>query len=165
MNADTHSASEESVNVIQGCVAHGTLYVRLTCPTMDNRHNKLSQVPEFLPKGTLDLIYLRFRHFRNKVKSVNRAFLVFPCPQAWWILNKPSGCAFGLANDSTKPPRHGKTGMPCSLDFIFIIIEGLKYISSESNMIIHKLPVPNITPQFIRTMVISFSSVIKIVVI
>ena len=24
-----------------------TLYVRLTCPTMDNRHNKLSQVPEF----------------------------------------------------------------------------------------------------------------------
>ena len=43
MNADTDSASE----VIQGRVAHGTLYVRLTCPTMDNRHNKLSQVPEF----------------------------------------------------------------------------------------------------------------------
>ena len=41
------SASEESVKVIQGRVAHGTLYVRLTCPTMDNRHNKLSQVPEF----------------------------------------------------------------------------------------------------------------------
>ena len=47
MNADTDSASEESVKVIQGRVAHGTLYVRLTCPTMDNRHNKLSQVPEF----------------------------------------------------------------------------------------------------------------------
>ena len=46
MNADTDSASEESVKVIQG-FAHGTLYVRLTCPTMDNRHNKLSQVPEF----------------------------------------------------------------------------------------------------------------------
>ena len=47
MNADTDSASEESVKVIQERVAHGTLYVRLTCPTMDNRHNKLSQVPEF----------------------------------------------------------------------------------------------------------------------
>ena len=47
MNADTDSASEESVKVIQGRVAHGTLYVRLTCPTMDNRHNKLGQVPEF----------------------------------------------------------------------------------------------------------------------
>ena len=40
MNADTDSASAESVKVIQGRVAHGTLYVRLTCPTMDNRHNK-----------------------------------------------------------------------------------------------------------------------------
>ena len=48
MNADTDSASEESVKVIQGSVAHGTLYVRLTCPTMDNRHNMLSKVPEFL---------------------------------------------------------------------------------------------------------------------
>ena len=48
MNADTNSASEESVNVIQGRVAHGRLYVLLTCPTMDNRLNKLSQVPEFL---------------------------------------------------------------------------------------------------------------------
>ena len=47
MNPDTDSASEESVKVIQGRVAHGTLYVRLTCPTMANRHNKLSQVPEF----------------------------------------------------------------------------------------------------------------------
>ena len=40
MKADTDSASAESVKVIQGRVAHGTLYVRLTCPTMDNRHNK-----------------------------------------------------------------------------------------------------------------------------
>ena len=47
MNADTDSVSEESVKVIQGCVAHGTLYVRLTYPTMDNRHNNLSQIPEF----------------------------------------------------------------------------------------------------------------------
>ena len=49
MNADTDSAydHEENVKVIQGRVAHGTLYVRLTCPTMDNRHNMLSQVPEF----------------------------------------------------------------------------------------------------------------------
>ena len=47
MNADTDSASEQNVKVIQGRVAHGTLYVRLTCPTMDNRHDKLSQVPEF----------------------------------------------------------------------------------------------------------------------
>ena len=36
VDADTDSASEESVKVIQGRVAHGTLYVRLTCPTMDN---------------------------------------------------------------------------------------------------------------------------------
>ena len=41
MNDDTDSASEKRV-------AHGTLYLRLMCPTMDNRHNKLSQVPEFL---------------------------------------------------------------------------------------------------------------------
>ena len=47
MNADTDSAFEENVKVIQGRIAHGTLYVRLTCPTMDNRHNKLSQVPGF----------------------------------------------------------------------------------------------------------------------
>ena len=47
MNADTDSASEERVKVIQERVAHGTLYIRLTCPTMDNRHNKPSQVPEF----------------------------------------------------------------------------------------------------------------------
>ena len=47
MNADTDSASEESVKLIQERVAHGTLYIRLTCPTMDNRHNKPSQVPEF----------------------------------------------------------------------------------------------------------------------
>ena len=40
MNANTDSASEESVKVIQERVAHGTLYVRLMCPTMDNRHNK-----------------------------------------------------------------------------------------------------------------------------
>ena len=39
MKADTDSASAESVKVIQGRVAHGTLYVRLTCPTMDNRHS------------------------------------------------------------------------------------------------------------------------------
>ena len=48
MNADTDSASAESVKVmkvIQERIAHGRLYVRLTCPTMDNRHN--SQVPEF----------------------------------------------------------------------------------------------------------------------
>ena len=38
--ADTDSASTESVKVIQERVAHGTLYVSLTCPTMDNRHNK-----------------------------------------------------------------------------------------------------------------------------
>ena len=48
MNADTDRASKESVKVIQGRVAHGTLYVRLTWPTMDNCHNKLSQIPEFL---------------------------------------------------------------------------------------------------------------------
>ena len=47
MNPDTDSASEESVKVIQERVAHGTLYVRLTCPTMDTRHNNMSQVPEF----------------------------------------------------------------------------------------------------------------------
>ena len=47
MNADTDSASEASGKVIKGRVAHGMLYVCLTCPTMDNRHNKLSQVPEF----------------------------------------------------------------------------------------------------------------------
>ena len=47
VDADTDSASEESVKVIQGRVAHGTLYVRLTCPTTDNRHNKLGQAPEF----------------------------------------------------------------------------------------------------------------------
>ena len=48
MNADTDSASEERVKVIQGRVTHGTLYVRLMWRTMDNCHNKLSQVPEFL---------------------------------------------------------------------------------------------------------------------
>ena len=48
MNADTDSASEESVEVIQGRVAPGTLYVRLMYRTMDNHHNKPSQVPEFL---------------------------------------------------------------------------------------------------------------------
>ena len=48
-------------------------------------------------------------HFRNKIKSVDRAFWDFPCPQAWWSLNKPSGCAFGLTNDSTKPFGHGKS--------------------------------------------------------
>ena len=47
VDTDTDSASEASVKVIQGRVARGTLYVRLTCPTMDNHHNKLSQVPEF----------------------------------------------------------------------------------------------------------------------
>ena len=47
MNADTDSAFEENVKVIQGHVAHSTLYVRLTCPTMDNPHNKLSQVLGF----------------------------------------------------------------------------------------------------------------------
>ena len=47
MNADTDSASEESIKVIQGRIAHGTLYVRLMYPTIDNRHNKPSQVPEF----------------------------------------------------------------------------------------------------------------------
>ena len=47
MNPDKDSMSEESVKVIQGRVAHGTLYIRLTCPTMANGHNKLSQVPEF----------------------------------------------------------------------------------------------------------------------
>ena len=47
MNADTDSASEEGVKGIQGRVTHGTLYLRLTCPTMDNRHNKPNQVPEF----------------------------------------------------------------------------------------------------------------------
>ena len=47
MNPDTDSTSEESVKVIQERVAHGTLYVRLTCPTMDTCHNNLSQVTEF----------------------------------------------------------------------------------------------------------------------
>ena len=47
VDADTDSSSEESVKVIQGRVAHGRLYVHLTYPTMDNRHNKPSQVPEF----------------------------------------------------------------------------------------------------------------------
>ena len=47
MNADTDSAPVESVKVIQERAAHGTLYIRLMCPTIDNRHNKPSQVPEF----------------------------------------------------------------------------------------------------------------------
>ena len=47
MNADTDSASEASVKVIQERVAHGTLYVRLTYPIVDNRHNKPRQIPEF----------------------------------------------------------------------------------------------------------------------
>ena len=110
MKADTDSASAESVKVIQGRVAHGTLYVRLTCPTMDNRNNKPRSSSRILTvRNSLNLIYQRFRHFRNKIKSVDRAFLDFPCPQAWWSLNKPSGCAFGLANDSTKPSGHGKS--------------------------------------------------------
>ena len=41
MNAEMHTASEESIIVIQGCVALGTLYVHLTCGTIGNRHNKL----------------------------------------------------------------------------------------------------------------------------
>ena len=109
INADADSASAESVKVIQGRVAHGMLYVLLTCPTMDNRHNKPRSSCKILTVRTLNLIYQRFRHFRNKIKSVDRAFLDFPCPQAWWSLNKPSGCAFGLANDSTKPSRQGKS--------------------------------------------------------
>ena len=35
--------------------------------------------------------------------------MLFPCPRAWWSFNKPSGCAIGLANDSTKPSGHGKS--------------------------------------------------------
>ena len=103
MKADTDSASAESVKLIQGRVAHGTLYVRLTCPTMDNRHNK--------PRSSSRILTVRNFKFnlRNKIKSVDRAFLDFPCPQAWWSLNKPSGCTFGLANDSTKPFGHGKS--------------------------------------------------------
>ena len=41
MNAETHTASEENVKVIQGRVAPGTLYIRLTIPTIGNRHIKL----------------------------------------------------------------------------------------------------------------------------
>ena len=48
MNTDADSASEECVKVIQGLVALDTLCVRLTCQTMGNCLNKLSQVPEFL---------------------------------------------------------------------------------------------------------------------
>ena len=55
MNADTDNAFEESVKEIPRQSNSRTcrpwyvkLYVRLMCPTMDNRHNKLSQVPEFL---------------------------------------------------------------------------------------------------------------------
>ena len=36
MNADTDSASAESVKVIQGRVAHGTLYVRFTFDVSNN---------------------------------------------------------------------------------------------------------------------------------
>ena len=37
MNAETHSASNK-VKVVQGYIALGTLYVRLTCPNqMNNR--------------------------------------------------------------------------------------------------------------------------------
>ena len=43
MNAETHSPSEENVKVIQGGVALGTLYVRLTVGTTGNRHNKLQK--------------------------------------------------------------------------------------------------------------------------
>ena len=53
MNADTASASEESVKVIQGGVAPGTLYVRLMCQTMDNHHKKLIQIPES-PSGLVE---------------------------------------------------------------------------------------------------------------
>ena len=109
MKADTDSASTESIKVIQGRVAHGTLYVRLTCPTMDNPYNKPRSSSRILKVRNLNLIYQRFRHFRNKIKSVHCAFLDFPCPQAWWSLNKPSGCTFGLANDSTKPSGHEKS--------------------------------------------------------
>ena len=109
MKADTDSASAESVKVIQGRVAHGTLYVRLTCPTMDNHHNKPRSSSRILTVRNFKFNLSTFRHFRNKIKSVDCAFLDFPCPQAWWSLNKPSGCAFGLANDSTKPFGHGKS--------------------------------------------------------
>ena len=33
-------------------------------------------------------------HFRNKIKSVDCALKLFSFPQAWWSLNKPSGCTF-----------------------------------------------------------------------
>ena len=51
----------------------------------------------------LYLIYLRFRHFRNKLKSEEWAFLILPAPGAYLSLNKPkfeSKLANLLANDS-----------------------------------------------------------------
>ena len=43
-------------------------------------------------------------------------------PSGWFChINKPSGYAFGLANDSTKPSGHGKSKKPGSPDFILIM--------------------------------------------
>ena len=48
MNADTDNTAEESVKVIQGRVAPLYAVRTFDVSTMDNRHNKPSQVPKFL---------------------------------------------------------------------------------------------------------------------
>ena len=75
---------QESVKVIQGRVAHGTLYVRLTCIQWTTAITSWVKFQNSNGKELKNLIYQCFRHFRNKIKSVDRAFLLFPCPQAWW---------------------------------------------------------------------------------
>ena len=77
-------------------------YVCLTCPQqMNNRdsHNKHQD------SNCRELLYLMcpcFRHFRNKIKSGEQAFLILPVPWALCGINKPSGCVSRLANDSKK---------------------------------------------------------------
>ena len=69
----------------------------------------------------------------------------FPCPQAWWSLNKPSGCAFGLAMTLPSLPGTEKPGMSCSPDFILIFMTSngpncaylLVYLSAWDHLLQH----------------------------
>ena len=72
--------------------------------------------------GCDDVNLSMFSAFRNKIKSVDRAFLDFPFPQAWWSLNSPQVTHSGLQITPPSLPGTESPRKASSPDFILITL-------------------------------------------
>ena len=107
-----HSASEENVKVLQGCLPLGMLYIPLTYVwSVGTIGNAITSSRILKSKNLFNLSYSRFRHFRNKIKSGERPFFV---PLGLSGVLNPQAAFSGLQMTLLSPQGRKKQECPLS---------------------------------------------------